>query len=256
MQIILFKDTVIAHLEAMHFVKQNRLWEGFWKYGWVSRLLVFLAVAIGIKFFFILKNMAFPSDPGIVTTAMTLGSVFQNFAVEGYEFLFSGIMKYLMLIMLEVIIFHMCRLTLKILSGADSDLSLDNFVKAQIRMIKVAIRAFITEMFFTMIVKILFGIFGSLDFLQPIIIYLVQCYFLGILVLDNYIEQFGYSIKESFKIIRQYAGIALGIGLILNVLLAVPLLGPLAGPVLAAVTATIVMYDLFDVNDFQFKSRY
>ena len=69
-------------------------------------------------------------------------------AFEGYDFLFVGGMKYVMMMLLEVVIFHMVRVTLEKLTGQTSDLSFQAFFNAQIRMIKVSIRSYIMEILF------------------------------------------------------------------------------------------------------------
>ena len=67
-------------------------------------------------------------------------------------------------------------------------------------MIKVVIRCYILEMIITLLIRIFFGIFGMVDFLEPVAIFGVQCYFLGLVVIDNYNEQFGFSKDVKVKI--------------------------------------------------------
>ena len=87
--------------------------------------------------------------------------------------------------LVEVIIFHVSRRTLEIIAEKKGDTSFDTFVKAQIRMLKVIIRAWVLELIITSLIKVVFSIFGTLEFLQPIFIFGVQCYFLGFIVMDN-----------------------------------------------------------------------
>ena len=230
-------------------MKEHRLWQGFWSYGWVSKVLLGIALVLGVKFLMVFlrwfqkADMSHPLD-----AVVSMGTMFQSFAFDSFDFLFYGGMKYIMLILLEVLVFHFCRRTLAVLSGNDSDLTFDAFVKAQIRMIKVVIRAYIMEMILTALIKLFFNIFGVFEFLQPVLIFGVQCYYLGFVVLDNYHEQFELTITESAKYARQFVGVALGVGLITNVMLMIPAVGPIVGPILAAVTVTLVMYELSDLH--------
>ncbi len=244
-----FRDTMMTNSDAVIFIRKNRLWIGFWRYGWVSKVLVVLAVLLGLKFLGTLikwwKNLEM-NDP--VEAVVNVGSLFQNIAFEGYDFLFVGGMKYIIIILLEVIIFHMCRGTLEILTGQDSDLTFDAFFKAQIRMIKVAVRSYIFEMVISLLISIFFGIFGTFDFLEPVLKYSVHCYFIGFIVFDNYTEQFELSIKESVQHARKYIGVCLALGLTTNVLLLIPVVGAIAAPLLVAVTATLVMYHISDLH--------
>jgi len=244
-----FIDTVKVHQEAMHFISKHKLWEGFWKYGWVSRGLIGLAILFGLKFLSVFLNWLDHFNSADSANAFVeMGMLIQNIAFESYDFLFVGSLKYVMLLLLEVIIFHICRRTLEILSGKSTDLTFNTFVKAQIRMIKVAVRCYIMEMIYTILIKISFGIFGTVDFLEPVFIFAIQCYFLGLLFIDNYTEQFHLTIKESMKYAKQFIGVSLAIGLILNIILFIPIVGAIIGPVIGAVTVTLIMYRMSDLH--------
>lgn len=244
-----FIFTLKKHRDAIDFIYKHRIWEGFWKYGWVAKLLVVVGVLIGMKFLSIIFNWfnrADTSDP--IAVISSVGSLMGQVAEEGYQFLFFGGMKYILMILLEIVVFHVCRRTTAILTGQDTEASFDAFLKAQIRMIKVVIRCYIMEMIATILLKIFFGIFGFIDFLQPAFIFGVQCYYLGFAILDNYFEQFNLSIKESVKYARDYIGVALAIGLLLQGMFSIPVAGAVAGPFISAVAVTLVMYELSDLH--------
>lgn len=244
-----FIFTLKKHRDAIDFIYKHRIWEGFWKYGWVAKLLVVVGVLIGMKFLSIIFNwfnQADTSDP--IAVISSVGSLMGQVAEEGYHFLFFGGMKYILMILLEIIVFHVCRRTTAILTGQDSQAGFDAFLKAQVRMIKVVIRCYIMEMIATIFLKIFFGIFEFIDFLQPALVFGVQCYYLGFALLDNYFEQFHLSIKESVKYARDYIGVALAIGLLLQGMFSIPVAGAVAGPFISAVAVTLVMYELSDLH--------
>lgn len=244
-----FVFTLKKHREAVDFIYEHRLWEGFWKYGWVARLFVIIGVLISLKFLSILFNwltQADASNPQAVISSMS--TLVTEIASEGYHFLFFGGMKYIMIILLEIIIFHVCRRTLAILTNEKTDAGFQAFVQAQIRMIKVAIYSWVMEMVITIILKVFFGIFGFIDFLQPVLVFAVQCYYLGFAVLDNYHEQFHMKIKESARYARDFAGVALAVGLLLQGFFTIPLAGAIAGPFVAAVAVTLAMFELSDLH--------
>lgn len=244
-----FRDTMLTHSESVIFIRKNKLWEGFWKYGWVAKVLVVMAVFLGMKMLKTVydwwKNSQL-DDP--VEAVASVGHLFQNVAFEGYNFLFVGGMKYVMLMLLEVIIFHVVRGTMEILTGKTSDLSFNSFFNAQIRMIKVGIQSYVMEVIFGIMIAIVLGIVGDLGFLKPVLKYTVHCYFLGFIIFDNYSEQFDLSIKESSKLARQYIGVCLALGLTANVLLLIPVIGAIVAPVIVAVTVTLVMYHISDLH--------
>ncbi|NRB64420.1 MAG: hypothetical protein HRU40_15565 [Saprospiraceae bacterium] len=244
-----FLYTLHSFPSTIRFVRRNQLWDGFWTYGWVSKLLVLLAFIAGIKFvslFFDWFNNVDTSNPLVMASA--LGSFFTEVAAKEFEFLLSGGMKYIMLILLEIVIFHMTRKSFRILSGQDSDSSLNAFIKAQIRMLTVALRSFILESIIVMIIKVSTGILSFLNPVAFVVIVLVKAFFVGFTVVDNYYEQFGFSIKESTKEAQKNLGITLAVGLTLQLFFLIPLAGTIVAPVLGAVAATIVLYELTGVS--------
>jgi hypothetical protein len=247
--LVQFIQTLWAHKAAATFLKKHRLWEGFWKYGWVSKVLIGLAILFGIKFLNIMLEWIYQLWNADAPNAIAkMGLFAQDMITESYQFLFTGSIKYVMLLLLEVIIFHICRRTLDILGGPSADLTFASFIKAQIRMLKVVVLSYALEMIFTVLIKIGFGIFGTIDFLEPFFIFIVQCYFLGFVVMDNYNEQFHLGIKDSLQYGKQFMGVSLAVGLVLSIVLMIPVFGAIIGPVIAAITVTMVMYRISDLH--------
>ncbi len=244
-----FVHTLRSHHRAVRFTRKHKLWEGFWKYGWVSKLLILAGIFIGLKFFSIFMkwiNQFRATDADEMMFAIS--GMFTDMFNSGYAELFSGSTKYLMLVLLEVIIFHMCRKTLEILHGKyEAALGFKDFVKAQVRMLKVGLYSWILEIVISALVGVGLGIF-SIGFLKDGMVFLAQCYFFGWVVVDNYNEQFGLSISDSLKYTLQYAGVALAVGAVLYVVMLIPVAGTILGPLMAAVTATMVMYELSDLH--------
>lgn len=244
-----FRFTLFKMPPAWRFIQEHRLWEGFWKYGWVSRLLIVAALLIGLKFLSIAVNWFQNISAGNPQQAFqSMGMLAEQFFTEGFGFMFSGSMKYVMLILLEVLVFHFSRRTVYILTGNEANAEFQDFVDAQVRMIKVGVYAWVMELIFTIMFKVFFGIFGFLDFLQPAFVFAIQCYFLGFAILDNYHEQFGLSIKESRQYALNYIGVAAAAGLVAYLLMLVPVAGVIAAPILTSVAATLVMYELSDLH--------
>lgn len=235
--------------QATRFIIRHKLWDGFWKYSWVGRLLLLAAILVGLKFIHSITDWFQSAEVEDPLAAMSAaGTMFVKVLSDEYEYLSNGSMRYLMMILLEIVIFHMCRRTISILTGQDSDASMKAFIAAQIRMIKVVIFCYIMEMIFGIGIKIFFGVFGFIDFLKPVFLFLISLFFLGYAIMDNYLEQFNFTIKESMKFSQQFIGIALGVGLIIQVLFLLPVVGTILGPMLAAVTVSIALYELTDIH--------
>lgn len=240
-----FTRTLGAHLLAPVFIIRNKIWNGFWHYGWVTKLLTFFAILAGLQFISVFSDWFFSSSESSEETWFAgMGLLLSNIGTTGYELMFASSTKYLILILMEVLIFHASRATIQIIFQKDLPTpSLNVFIKAQIRMIKVVFYAFIMESIFSVLVQAGVSIFNA-ELLEPVLIFILHCYFLGLTILDNLHEQVGLGIRAGAKVTRQYLGVAIAIGLVLHVMLLIPVAGAVLGPLLASVAATLAFYEL------------
>lgn len=234
-----------AYKKAYEFIRENRLWEGAARYKGAVALLILIGLVLGLKVFDITSNFVQSDKEGPVL-ASTMGMV-KDVASESYNFLFLGGMKYLVLIFLEIIIFHFVRKTLEIKTGKQIKVTFKQFLNAEMRMIKVVILSFIMESIITVLIGIGLEISGMV-FLKPLLVFLVQAYFLGFVFIDNYNELSKVTIRESERMTRQYAGVSIAIGIVSYVLLVIPIIGSIAAPVLGGVAATLAMFDMYKPN--------
>jgi len=102
---------------------------------------------------------------------------------------------------------------------------------------------FVMEMVCSTIAEVGLGLLG-MGWMESIVFILIQCYFMGFAVIDNYNEIYKISIKDSAKYTQIYSGVALGIGLVVYVLMLIPVFGTVLAPLLGAVVATMTMYQL------------
>ena len=189
----------------------------------------------------------FQAESGIAALS-SVGNLASNLAIQGYESFTSGLLKYVVLLLSEVIIFHFMQRALEELRGHPIRTDFQSFFNAQIRMIKVVIRVYILELIVTALVSVFFGIFGIIDWFEPLALFLVQCYFFGLVIIDNYNEQFGMSIKESMVFSKDFHGVSLALGLVLYLFMLVPLIGVVAGTILVSVTAVLVLNQIAKVE--------
>lgn len=235
--------TIGALRPAVDLIRDRQLWRGINRYGWVVKALVVVAILIGLSFLGQVSKWIgslFAAESGMVALS-SVGTLASNMAIQGYESFTSGLMKYVILLLSEVIIFHFMQRALEEIQNHPIRTDFQSFLDAQIRMIKVVIRTYIMELIATVVVSIFFGIFGFLDWIEPVVLFLVQCYFFGLVIIDNYNEQFGMTIKESIEFSKGYRGVSLALGLVLYLFMLVPLVGVVAGTILVSVTAAIVL---------------
>ncbi|MEN0047206.1 MAG: hypothetical protein AAF806_09125, partial [Bacteroidota bacterium] len=176
------------------------------------------------------------------SSMMNLGTSSLEFWKDNLGWLFSDKREYVILILTEVITFHVVRSTIAILTNKTQNKSFDAFFKAQLRMIGVAAFSWVMELLGDIFAGIAFG-FLPFDFLEEPLLFLLQCFLLGFALIDNYNEQYEMKITESAKRTIPIAGSAIALGLIFYLLLFIPVVGALVAPAIGGVAAALLMLD-------------
>ena len=248
--VIFFRDITLTfqnYRKVYPFIQKNQLWNGLMDYGWVSKFLAIVGLIAGLKFSNIFQNWIQEDRTSIFSVSSVFNLVGETVS-EGYDLFVMGGFKYVILILLEIVIFHFARKTLQVLTGEDMDDSLKAFIDAQVRMIQVVFFCYVMEMVSSILVGTGLSILG-LKWIKPVLLIIIQCFFLGFAIIDNYNEIYKMTIKQSFKYTQQYIGVALAIGLVVYVLMLLPLVGTVLAPLLGAVVATITMHELEGTDD-------
>ena len=222
--------------ESYAFFKKNELWKGIFKHRWVTLVTIILSVLFTYTLFSDIFDILISSDPS-PDGANVEGEKKYFSGISKFTAIFSG-SKYLMLILLEIVIFHFSVKTLEVLNKEKYETTFGMFIKAEMRMIKVMIRSFV----YTFIVNILLNIGLSIlgfSYALPAFMFVVTSYFIGLGFLDNYNEQQKLNVKESDICIRYNSGAATTLGVLASVGLVVPIIGPLLVPVFGAIVANI-----------------
>ena len=222
------------------FIIRRKLWKGYMDTGWIAKLVVLGAIMF--SYFFITGIIGlFTQPPQAEVTEQGTSVMMSKLNMLGDKLILSGSMKYLVLILMETMIFHFAVKTYEYLSGIKRELTIKDFVHAEIRMIKVSIRSWFYELIISIVVMAILKLFGF-KILSNISFFLIQSYFIGVAFIDNYNEQSGIKIKESFAIAYNHMGAAVLIGMVAYVLFLVPLIGIVITPFICAVATTFYMY--------------
>ncbi len=246
-----------AFPRSWRFLRDNRLWEGLLRYGWVSKILVAVAFIISLRFMGIFLDWWRSFSQGSTNVVYSFADLSGKMWKDGLGFLFTGGMKYVVLFLFMVVIYHISNRAMDELTGKPSHVDFNDFINSQKRALQLTVRAFVLESVFVLFIKIAFGIFGFLGFLAPVLIFAVKCYFVGFVIVDSYQEQFGMSVKDSGKFMRGYLGVGLAIGLVFKVLMSIPVAGAAIASFITAVTAVVVMHELarLHVEPFEVKEE-
>jgi hypothetical protein len=236
--------------EAIRFFRKHRLWQGFLRYGWVNKILIFVAIVVGLNTLVnLMDSMEKVNTQSPMALMSSMGTFFGDFFKGQWDFLTDEGFRYGILILLEIFIFHVCHRTIDILMKDKlPEPTLKDFIKAQIRIAVLGALCMTIEGVLVSILKPIIGATPGLSWFQEPILFLIHCFFMGVLILDNYNEIFGLKIKESFRFSLQYPGIALAVGIVLRTCFLLPVIGPVIGTLVTAVTVSIVMSELSNLH--------
>ncbi len=238
---------LVGHLEAFRFLRQERPWRGIWRYRWALVLLGGMALVVGLLFLSELVALlqaapvVIPAQ-GVVSEA-GIGKSLPALNWEQFEWAMGNGYKYLVLIFLEILVFHVTRQTLELRTGIQTDSSFRAFLHAEWRMIKVALRSWVGETITIIVVKIVLSVV-LLGWLKGVASFLIQCYYIGLAFMDNYNEVYGDSISESIQNTRKVAGAAVAVGMVAYWLMYLPLVGVVLATLSGAVAASLVLLRL------------
>lgn len=247
-----FIYTILAFPRAWRFIRHHKLWAGLKEYRWVYRFLWIVAILAGV--FLIAEAVDWFEQHSNDNAGLLFGSdsLVADIGSETFSSFTDGSLKWVILILLEVVIYHFMRRTLQIVINKDvkDAHTFKPFLEAQKRMIAFSFMAYFLEVALADVgLGIFFGFFGFLKWASPAAVLFIQSGLLGLAIVDNYNEQFNLTLSQSFRYARmRYIGVCMGLGLPLFIMLKVPIIGTVFGPILTAVTAGIVMKELADLH--------
>ena len=255
-------------IDTPNFIIKHQLWKGFLDHSWVLLFSIIIASACTYTLYRDIHDYFIPEENRAIEVNVStddldkgieeLEKAMERIPDEGkveleagkesledqkekikgkHKPLFSGSLKFLLLIFLEVLIYHFAVKTNNILKKTNKKLAFKEFSTAQIRMIKVMGRKWLAGLLMYILISIVCGITGTSN-LKDAIMFLVYGYYMGFAFLDNYLEQFHFSIKKSATCIQSHFGAATVFGLFTSLVMNVPLIGPLVVPFLCAIAAT------------------
>lgn len=234
-----FLVTLLLHKAAYGFIKAHKPWKGMDRFGWILWAMVAAGALLSYQYFQGFYQSLQQLRTGTQPLSMSLASMF---SLEKLQWAMDGSRKYLVMIVLELVVFYFIQKTLEIRIGRSPNLTTNAFINAEIRIFKVTILAWVLETIARiLIVDVGLGILGA-DLLKKPAGFLIQCYFLGFALIDNYQECFDLGVKESEERCRKVAiGVAIALGLVAQLLMYIPGLGAIIATMLGAVAATLAM---------------
>jgi CysZ protein len=251
-----FKDLGIgfsSHIKAIEFIAKHNLWLYFL---WPLVIAVLLAIG-GITSTFYLGGLV--SDKIIALTGLNESwSESLDWLRVTLEFLMSGVLKllfiYLFTSMLKYIVLIICSPILALLSerideivtGTTIPFNFGQFLHDMLRGILITLR----NMGMELLIWLGCLIVGIIPLLGWVLIWPLQgfrivtaWYFLGFSMMDYSYERRRMKISEGVRFTRRHKGVAIANGFVFSILLWIPFLGISIAPVLSCVAATLAVLE-------------
>ncbi|MBI5917742.1 MAG: hypothetical protein HY842_20415 [Bacteroidetes bacterium] len=231
--------TLVLHKTAFEFIREHRPWRGLRSFGWILWAIVAAGALLSYQFFQEVFNAIGQLRTDQTSFSAGLASVF---SLEKIGWMVQGSRKYLVMIVLELLVFYSIQKTLQITIGKKPDFSRRAFIDAEVRIFKVTILAWAMESVVRLlVVQIAMGML-HLDFLAKPAGFFIQSYFLGFALIDNYHECFELKVAESQqRTFRLATGVSVAAGMVAFCFMYVPLVGAVIATMLGAVVATLAM---------------
>lgn len=153
------------------------------------------------------------------------------------------IYKNLILFLYSPVLAYLIEIVDKKHRGIDTPFSLEQFLKDTVRGLILAIRALLME---GLVVLALFvmAFVPVINLVQPVLMWLVSAYFLGVSMMDYTLERKGMNVRESIIYSKKHKSLATGIGSVFQLVFLVPFVGWMIAPTYAAVAAYFAVEEL------------
>lgn len=238
----LFLRGVETYIDAIRFIKENKLWKYFIPPLILSGLILWGGFVLAEN----LKNYEF-GDPQTMNE-LILEMVHMLF-LNSLVLMAYKMRKYIVFIVLSPLLTQLSMLVEKKLTGNNYPFDWPQFRNDIVRALRIATGNFVIEYLLVALWFILAMIIPYMDYATPVFMFCLGCYFYGFGMLDYVNERRRLNITESVKFVREHSGLAIGNGAVFSALFIIPYdIGVIFAPVLAIVAATFAMHETVDLN--------
>lgn len=148
-------------------------------------------------------------------------------------FFFFASLKYILQVILSPLLSNLSVAVEKSLTGLEPDeLKWKEMLQDIWRSLRLAIRNFFHELFYSLVLNFVPGI-GQIG------AFIISAFYYGFGYMDYVLERKRMTVKESVKFAKQHRGAAIGLGLVMNVMMLIPFAGWIIAPTYATVAATL-----------------
>jgi len=247
-----------SYLSANRFIRENNLWHFVYIPGIINIILFYFSfnwfissVETWIKgiFEFSCQDAYIPW----LCSVLSVSTVLLNFLVKWFLHiafigLYLSIYKSILLVIYSPVLAYLVDILEKKYRGVKEPFRMEQFIKDVVRGIVLAIRGLFLEGV-AVLGLFLLALIPIVNLIQPIIIWFLSAYFLGVSMLDYTLEKKGMNIKESIIYTKKNKSLAFGIGTIFQLIFLIPFLGWMIAPTYSVIAAYFAVDKLGNIQN-------
>jgi CysZ protein len=247
----MLKEIIIAiqsYADAHRFILKHRLWKWIYIPGILYSLLFMAGMYLfwkssnhAIEFILLksgIKNWLDRMHETWLNWLFIMGQLMLHLVLLLFYF---SLFKYLFLILASPVFAFLSEKTDSILQGRDYPFSLRQLLLDIGRAIRIALRNMLWQTVYVVSVMIV-SLIPVIGWIAPVVLLLIECYYLGFSMIDYNCERNKLSAAESIDFIGHHRGLAIGNGGVFYVLHLIPLIGWLFAPSYAVIAATLSLH--------------
>lgn len=229
------KISILFYWKAVQFIDRNSMWKYLILPAAINMIIALLTIIFAIRTshytvdLFLTNIQLSGTDTGINTFIEGLIMVI----VRGLVFfLYLKVYRYLTLIFLSPLLEIISSKIQTIDTGLAGNPNTRKYLLGCTRNIRVSLVSFFIEIVISTFIIVVSLLVAWIIPLAPLLILLLESYFMGYILMDYRNDHHGISLRKSKKLSFKYLGLILGNGLGFNLLILLPLIGVLSAPVL------------------------
>lgn len=243
---------------ANRFLRINNLWHFVYIPGIINIILFYFSfswfidsVASWIQgmFEFNCDSTYFPWLCSALSAVSGLVKFFAKWFLHiAFIGLYLSIYKSLLLILYSPVLAYLVDVLNKKHNGVNEPFRMEQFIKDTVRGVALAVRGLFLEVGAVLLLFIL-AFIPVVNLIQPILLWFVSAYFLGVSMLDYTLEKRGMNVKESVAYTKKHKTLAAAIGSVFQLIFLIPFLGWMIAPTYSVIAAYFAVEELGNIKN-------
>jgi len=184
---------------------------------------------------------------GVSAIASLLDFFIRWFLYVAFIGLYLSIYKSILLIIYSPVLAYLIEIVEKKYKGINEPFRMEQLLKDTVRGVILAIRGLCIE-WFAVLVLFIIAFIPIINIIQPVLLWFVSAYFLGVSMLDYTLEKKGMNVSQSILYSKKNKSLAIGIGSSFQLLFLIPFFGWMFAPTYSVVAAYFAVEELENIE--------